>query len=138
MADVGRRGIYRIRIRDGHQVKIVKDIMCPYALSLDYNTRDLYWTETCTFQLKTSKIDGSDTQILPTVESQFFAHGSSVYQGHLYWTQISEQSTIECHDRKTKSNNRIFTLEESVILLDLQIVHSSLQPSSKPLVILIA
>ena len=132
MNDLQRRGIYRIRIKDGQEVKIVGDIMCPYSLSLDYNSRDLYWTETCTYELRTSKIDGSNPETLPTGLNQFFAFGSSVYDGHVFWTQISDQSTVDCYERKTDTNHRIYTMEETQILQDLQIVHTTLQPSSKP------
>lgn len=133
MGDSQREGIYRIEINTGEEMEIVGGTKCPTAISLDYSTRDLYWTQHCNYELKTSKMDGSNIRTLSSGLNQMFAYGASAYNNHIFWTQSNSNYSIECFERRTERHHRIYTLSGTGIFWDLEIVHPSLQPSSKPL-----
>lgn len=125
------QGIYRMAVNGGEREKI-SDTLCPYSLTLDYATRDLYWLDSCTYQLETSKIDGSNFQHIETDDDNYFSYGVSVHDGNVYWTQTGPTSYVDCYDMEAASQHRIYSVQNTV-LQDIHIVDPSNQPSGKPI-----
>ena len=111
----------------------VRDTDCPYSITLDYARRDLYWLDSCKYQLETSKIDGSNTHLIPTDYDNYFSYGASVYDGHVYWTRTGPTSFVDCLERQSAEQHRVYTVRNT-ILQDVVIIHPANQPSSKNIV----
>ena len=130
VVDSKRGGIQRIVVDEREHEKIVHTD-CPLSLTLDYRSRDLYWMDGCTYQIGTSKIDGSLYRLISRNGNNFFSHGSSVFQSHLYWTTYDDsKANVYCYNVLTNAEDKIHSWNR-IILRDLQLVHSSNQPSGK-------
>lgn len=131
MGDLGVvRGIYRITIESGDMLRI-RDTHCPYSLALDYSASDLYWLDGCTYQLETSKVDGSNFHHIQTGANNFFPYGTAVYDGHVYWTQAGVTSSVDCYEVTSAQQNRVYSITSSSFLEDIQIIHPLNQPPGK-------
>lgn len=104
---------------------------CPHSIALDYTNGNIFWIDNCNYQLGTSKIDGSLDHFVPTGSNSYFSYGASVYNTHVYWIEAGETSIVDCFEMETSTQNRIYAIT-GTITRDIQIVHSSNQPSCKP------
>lgn len=130
MGDLDRDGIYRIPVDGSEEQKMVESL-CPDSLALDYGSRDLYWLDGCNYQIGTSKIDGSESQLITTSGNQMFPYGSSVIDSHIFWsTKDGDESFVSCFERRTAVQTQIYS-ESGTIIRDIQIVHPSNQLSRK-------
>lgn len=129
IGDLSREGIYKISLDDKEEVKVVTS-MCPNNLAMDYSNGNLFWVDSCTYQLGTSKIDGSQDHIVQTGSNSFFSYGASVYDTHVFWIEAGETSSVDCFEMVTSEQHRVYTTT-GTITRDIQIVHSSNQPSRK-------
>lgn len=110
--------------------KMIVESKCPFSLTLDYTSRDLYWTDGCDYQIRTSKIDGSLNHQIRTESNSLFPYGSSILDSHLYWTQAGEVSTVNCFETRAAVQDQIYS-QRNTIMRDIQIVHPSNQLSRK-------
>lgn len=128
MGDSLRGGIYKITVDSKEEKKMIDNTMCPSSLSLDYSTRDLYWFDGCSFQLQTTKMDGSNRQVINTGSALYFSYGSSVYKSHFYWTEIVDMYSF---DIGKSVREKICSVPDGAILQDVHVVHPSNQPSGR-------
>ena len=122
-------GIYRIPVNgtEGRANHIV-DINCPYSMTLNFKTGDIYTLDSCSNFMKSSKIDGSHQEMVIPNIGYGFVYGSSVFGDKLFWSQVSGGSTVKYFDMNTTTSHDIFQ-RVTDIFTDITAVHSSSQPS---------
>ena len=120
-------GIYRIPVNGARKPKKVTNILCPFSMALSYNTGNIYTVDSCIQLLKSSKIDGSNQEvIIPNIGSGF-VYGSSVFGDRLFWSQASSVSVVKYFNIKMGTSHEIFQRSMN-IFYDVMVVHSSNQP----------
>ena len=110
--------------------KGVLHLDCPLSLTLSFQTGNVYAVDSCSKTITTSKIDGSNQEIIVSNIGSGFAFGSSVFENKLFWSLTAEISTVMYYDLNMSTSHKLF-LKSSDIFNDLMVVHSSNQLSGK-------
>ena len=122
-------GIYRIPVNgtEGSANHIV-NMDCSYSMTLSFKTGDIYSLDSCFNNVKSSKIDGSHVELVIPNIGVGFAYGSSMFGDKLFWSQVSDGSSVKYFDMNTTTSHDIFQ-RSTDIFTDVTVVHSSNQPS---------
>ena len=100
----------------------------PSGITLDYTTQTLYWIDVIQLRIESSGVDGSNRQIVTTVNANN-PWGIVYYSGNLYWTdRNSNRSLIYTSSARFPSPRNLlsgFTL--NFLPLGIEVVSSSHQ-----------
>ena len=122
-------GIYRIPVSGmkGRTNRVIHS-NCPYSMTLNIKTGDIYTLDSCSNFVKSCKIDGSSQKMAISNIGYGFVYGSSMFGEKLFWSQISGGSTVKYFNMNTTTSYEIFQ-RNTDIFMDIAVVHSSNQPS---------
>lgn len=129
--DRERNGIYRISVNGtGEQNEILSEL-CPHSLTLSYKTGNVYTLDSCSTNLKSSRIDGSNRKVLLSHIGYGFVYGSSMFENKLYWSQSSgEVSIVKSLNMSGSVSQGVFeSKRRGELFNDMMVVHPSNQPS---------
>lgn len=114
--DVAGRTISRSSLKPGAEPEVIisTDLMSPEGLAIDYLRRNLYWTDSSTDKIESSRMDGSDRKTLfDTNLVNPRAITIDAVRGNLYWTDWNreapkiETSYIDGSNRRILVNDNI-------------------------------
>lgn len=134
LGDQERTGIYSIPVSgEGEQKEVLSDVLCPYTMTLNYKTGNIYAMDTCSQVFKSSRIDGSNNRVIFDNSLHGFVLGSSMFEDKLFWTQSTTVSSVKYLDMNGSSTSEEVLLQTRGIYNDLVVVHPSNQPSGRTL-----
>lgn len=61
---------------------------CIGAIALEFNTKSVYWVDTCFHRLHSVRIDGEHTGIILVKLPRLVSRGISIFEGYLYWSIV--------------------------------------------------
>ena len=102
-------------------------LLCPFSMALSYNTGNIYTADSCIKLLKSSKIDGSNQEVIIPNIGSCFVYRSSLFGDGLFWSQASSVSVVKYFNIKMGTSHEIFQRSMN-IFYDVMVVHSSNQP----------
>ncbi|XP_071972207.1 nidogen-2 isoform X1 [Engystomops pustulosus] len=114
--DVAGRTISRASLEPGAEPEVIisTDLMSPEGLAIDYLRRNMYWTDSSTDKIESSRLDGSDRKTLfDTNLVNPRAITIDAVRGNLYWTDWNreapkiETSFIDGSNRRILVNDNI-------------------------------
>ncbi|XP_073434012.1 nidogen-2 [Dendrobates tinctorius] len=114
--DVAGRTISRASLEHGAEPEVIisTDLMSPEGLAIDYLRRTLFWTDSSTDKIESSRLDGSNRNTLfDTNLVNPRAITIDVLRGNLYWTDWNreapkiETSYIDGSNRRILVNDNI-------------------------------
>lgn len=114
---------------DGSDRKILisgKDIELPNGLTIDYVKRKLYWVDAKLNLIKHCNLDGSDVTEL-TNEGIVNPHSISVFEDHIYWTNLGKIGRL-LKANKFTGKNRSVLIQDHHKPLDARVYHRQKQP----------
>ena len=103
-----------------------QQIMCPEAITMDYQNINVYWNFACRRQIHMIRIDGTKHDRLDDgnimIVTGTHSHGIAYYNGVVYWTDGERIIRFNA----TTSRSDIFYKGYAD---GIRVVHSSLQPT---------
>lgn len=80
---------------DGTAVTILHNtsLSAPYCLTLDYDVQILYWADYTLDKIEKSNADGTNRQLVTTTLVNN-PYSITVFNGRLYWTDLSESRIL--------------------------------------------
>ena len=91
-------GLYRTAIHS-------TNLLFPHTLTIDYENQDLYWADAGVERIETSKVDGSNRQLLSDYRS-LGPFSITFFEGYLYWTDIRLEAVVAAPANSLQKNRQ--------------------------------
>lgn len=109
----------------------ITDGAWPNGLTLDYDSRRIFWIDARSDSIHTTKYDGTDHhQVMRNHEMLSHPFAIALYENYVYWTDWRTNSVV----RANKWNGGDVTVIQRTLSqpFDIQVLHPSRQPVDGP------
>lgn len=109
------------------RVDQITDGAWPNGLTLDYDTRRIYWIDARSDSIHTTKYDGSDPhEVMRNHEMLSHPFAIALYENYVYWTDWRTNSVVRANKW---SGGDVSVIQRTLTQpFDIQILHPSRQP----------